>query len=220
MLCVFCMAFCERRAVGLLALLGAETQGGRGGVEEPCQGPCVAQVSERYNSPTHSSRAFFAFLLRSRHTPPACGIRPDQPAKMLSAARAAAAVAARPLAPAMARGIAVGTKIPSESMKVVTGDEVADAVASEYFAGKKVCLEATSVRGTGAAHGSPLSQVVLVGIPGAFTGTCYGTHIPDFVQHADEIKAKVRSATLERRDVLHTRSRRWHRARMPLLCWA
>ncbi|CAE7790650.1 PRXIIC [Symbiodinium sp. KB8] len=69
----------------------------------------------------------------------------------------------------MARGIAVGTKIPSESMKVVTGDEVADAVASEYFAGKKV---------------------VLVGIPGAFTGTCYGTHIPDFVQHADEIKAK------------------------------
>jgi peroxiredoxin len=31
-----------------------------------------------------------------------------------------------------------------------------------------------------------------VGIPGAFTGTCYGTHIPDFVKHVDAIKAKVR----------------------------
>lgn len=218
-----CCVFLARRfasAVQLGCLLFSAQKPRGGGFEEPCQGPCVAQVSERYKSPPHSSRALFAFLLRSRHTPPACGIRPDQPAKMLSAVRAAAAVAARPLAPAMARGIAVGTKIPSESMKVVTGDEVADAVASEYFAGKKVCPEATSVRGTSAAHGSPLSQVVLVGIPGAFTGTCYGTHIPDFVQHADEIKAKVRCATLERRDVLHTRFRRRHRARMPLPCWA
>lgn len=40
---------------------------------------------------------------------------------------------------------------------------------------------------------SSAPQVVLVGIPGAFTGTCYGTHIPDFVAHAEAIKAKVRS---------------------------
>jgi peroxiredoxin len=40
---------------------------------------------------------------------------------------------------------------------------------SEIFAGKKV---------------------VFIGVPGAFTSTCHVSHIPQFVIHANEIKAK------------------------------
>ncbi len=45
-------------------------------------------------------------------------------------------------------------------------------------------------------------QVVLVGIPGAFTGTCYGTHIPDFVNSAAEIKAKVSTVSIPPKMIL------------------
>jgi len=33
-------------------------------------------------------------------------------------------------------------------------------------------------------------RVVLVGVPGAFTSTCHRAHIPQFVTHAGEIKAR------------------------------
>lgn len=33
-------------------------------------------------------------------------------------------------------------------------------------------------------------KVVLVSIPGAFTPTCSGSHIPSYLEHVDKIKAK------------------------------
>lgn len=33
-------------------------------------------------------------------------------------------------------------------------------------------------------------KVVLVSIPGAFTPTCSGSHIPSYTEHIDKIKAK------------------------------
>ncbi len=65
--------------------------------------------------------------------------------------------------------IKVGDRLPNATFKVKTGDQTADVTANDYFAGKKV---------------------VLFGVPGAFTPTCHLNHMPGFVAHNAEIRAK------------------------------
>ncbi len=65
--------------------------------------------------------------------------------------------------------IQVGDRIPSVTLMRM-GEKGPEAVSSDdVFKGK---------------------TVVLFGVPGAFTPTCSAKHLPGFVQHADEIKAK------------------------------
>lgn len=65
--------------------------------------------------------------------------------------------------------IQVGDKIP-EGMFTVMGAEGPTGLSTEdLFAGKKV---------------------VLFAVPGAFTPTCSAAHLPGFVVHVDDIKAK------------------------------
>jgi peroxiredoxin len=63
----------------------------------------------------------------------------------------------------------VGDKIPSAKLMQMTTDGPRPITTDELFNGKKV---------------------VLFALPGAFTPTCSAKHVPGFVQHADEIKAK------------------------------
>jgi peroxiredoxin len=66
--------------------------------------------------------------------------------------------------------IKIGDKLPDGFFRVKDGDGNAQKVTTdELFAGQKV---------------------VLVGVPGAFTATCHGAHIPRFVANAEKIKAK------------------------------
>lgn len=65
--------------------------------------------------------------------------------------------------------IEINQPIPSANVKVITGSDVAEVDAAEYFAEGKI---------------------VLFGLPGAFTPTCSASHLPGFVVKADEIKAK------------------------------
>jgi peroxiredoxin len=65
--------------------------------------------------------------------------------------------------------IQVGDKIPAVTLKAVAADGVKDATTDEIFGGKKV---------------------VLFAVPGAFTPTCSAKHLPGFIEHAKEIKAK------------------------------
>lgn len=65
--------------------------------------------------------------------------------------------------------IKVGDKIPSATLKVKTEDGIEDLTTDALFGGK---------------------TVVLFAVPGAFTPTCSAKHLPGFVTHADEIKAK------------------------------
>ena len=65
--------------------------------------------------------------------------------------------------------IKVGDKIPSATLKVKTEDGIEDLTTAALFGGK---------------------TVVLFAVPGAFTPTCSAKHLPGFVTHADEIKAK------------------------------
>jgi peroxiredoxin len=65
--------------------------------------------------------------------------------------------------------IKVGDRIPSVKMKHMTKDGIKDITTDELFKGKKVAI---------------------FGLPGAFTRTCSGQHLPGFVQQADQIKAK------------------------------
>jgi peroxiredoxin (alkyl hydroperoxide reductase subunit C) len=65
--------------------------------------------------------------------------------------------------------IKVGDKIPSATLKTMTGDGPEDVSTDEFFKGRKV---------------------VLFGVPGAFTPGCSKQHLPGFVQSADAIKAK------------------------------
>jgi len=65
--------------------------------------------------------------------------------------------------------IKVGEKIPSVNMRYLGADGMKEISTDELFGGKKV---------------------VIFGLPGAFTPTCSAKHVPGYVQHADEIKAK------------------------------
>ncbi|MEZ5480087.1 MAG: peroxiredoxin [Thiolinea sp.] len=64
--------------------------------------------------------------------------------------------------------IQVGDRIPDVKV-TVAGKEQQNVSAAELFAGKKV---------------------VLFAVPGAFTPTCSAAHLPGYVVHADDIKAK------------------------------
>jgi glutaredoxin/glutathione-dependent peroxiredoxin len=65
--------------------------------------------------------------------------------------------------------IKVGDKIPSVKLRHMNADGMQEAQADALFAGKKV---------------------VLFALPGAFTPTCSAKHVPGFVAHFDELKAK------------------------------
>jgi peroxiredoxin len=65
--------------------------------------------------------------------------------------------------------IKVGDKVPEATLWRKTADGIGEVSTSDLFSGKKV---------------------VVFGLPGAFTPTCSAQHVPGFVQHADDIKAK------------------------------
>jgi peroxiredoxin len=66
--------------------------------------------------------------------------------------------------------IQVSEKMPSGAFGVMTEAGPGAISSDELFAGKKV---------------------VLVSVPGAFTPTCSASHLPGFVQQADELLAKA-----------------------------
>jgi len=65
--------------------------------------------------------------------------------------------------------IQVGDKIPNVTISTMTADGPIDLTTDEIFSGKKV---------------------VMFALPGAFTPTCSAAHVPGYVVHNDEIKAK------------------------------
>ena len=65
--------------------------------------------------------------------------------------------------------IQTGDKMPAGAFGVMTESGAGAMSADELFAGKKV---------------------VLVSVPGAFTPTCSGSHLPGFLQHANDLVAK------------------------------
>ena len=65
--------------------------------------------------------------------------------------------------------IQVGDKIPAGMLTVMGAEGPTGLSTEDLFAGKKV---------------------VLFAVPGAFTPTCSAAHLPGFVVHVDEIKAK------------------------------
>lgn len=65
--------------------------------------------------------------------------------------------------------IKVGDRLPEATFRVVVDGSMKPRTVSEVFKGKRV---------------------VLIGMPGAFTPTCNKNHLPGFVTHAGNIKAK------------------------------
>ena len=65
--------------------------------------------------------------------------------------------------------IAVGSRLPDVSFKVMTDKGPADMKTAEIFGGKTVALFA---------------------VPGAFTPTCHAKHVPSYVANHDALKAK------------------------------
>jgi len=65
--------------------------------------------------------------------------------------------------------IKVGDKIPSMKLMKATAEGPKETSTDEIFGGKKV---------------------VMFAVPGAFTPTCSAKHLPGFVQHAEDFKAK------------------------------
>lgn len=71
--------------------------------------------------------------------------------------------------------IQVGERLPQVTFRVMTPDGPLAKTTDDLFKGRKV---------------------VLVAVPGAFTPTCHRNHLPGYVQHAQEIKAKGVDAIL------------------------
>ncbi len=65
--------------------------------------------------------------------------------------------------------IAPGSKLPNAKFKIMSGTGPSEITPEELFKGKKA---------------------VLFAVPGAFTPTCHAQHLPGFLQHAAEFKAK------------------------------
>ncbi len=65
--------------------------------------------------------------------------------------------------------IKVGDRIPKATLKRLTPEGIKDIDTEDFFKGRKV---------------------VLFSVPGASTPTCSASHLPGFVEKADEIKAK------------------------------
>lgn len=65
--------------------------------------------------------------------------------------------------------IKVGDKIPSATLMQMKGGTPQPVKTDDFFSGKKI---------------------VVFALPGAFTPTCSAKHLPGFVQHAGELKAK------------------------------
>lgn len=65
--------------------------------------------------------------------------------------------------------IAVGQRLPDATFKTRTPEGLQDVTVKELTAGKRV---------------------VLFAVPGAFTPTCHAKHLPSYMQHADQLKAK------------------------------
>jgi peroxiredoxin len=65
--------------------------------------------------------------------------------------------------------IKVGDRIPSVTLKTPSPEGPKEITTDELFRGKKA---------------------VLFAVPGAFTPACSQRHLPGFVEHADELKAK------------------------------
>ena len=65
--------------------------------------------------------------------------------------------------------IAPGSALPPATFKIMTKSGPSEITAQELFKGKKA---------------------VLFAVPGAFTPTCHATHLPGFLGHAADFKAK------------------------------
>ncbi len=65
--------------------------------------------------------------------------------------------------------IKVGDRLPEATFTIMGADGPQPVTTSDVFSGKKVALFA---------------------VPGAYTPTCHAQHMPGFVTHIDEIKAK------------------------------
>jgi glutaredoxin/glutathione-dependent peroxiredoxin len=65
--------------------------------------------------------------------------------------------------------IAVGSRLPSATFRVMTPAGPAPKTTEDIFSGKRV---------------------VLFAVPGAFTPTCHNSHLPGFVKNVDAFKAK------------------------------
>ena len=62
-----------------------------------------------------------------------------------------------------------GDKLPQSTFRIMTADGPKPVTSDEVFKGKRV---------------------VLFAVPGAFTPTCHKNHLPGFLAHAADIKAK------------------------------
>lgn len=65
--------------------------------------------------------------------------------------------------------IAIGERLPDATFTTMTAEGPQKLTTAEVFGGQRV---------------------VLFAVPGAFTPTCHTKHLPGFIEHADEIKAK------------------------------
>lgn len=68
------------------------------------------------------------------------------------------------------------------------GDQIPDATLTETVEFGEACP--IGPKNVSVAEGTKGKRVVIFGVPGAYTPTCSAKHVPGYVQHLAEIKAK------------------------------
>jgi glutaredoxin/glutathione-dependent peroxiredoxin len=73
-------------------------------------------------------------------------------------------------------------------MTIKVGDHIPDATLSESTEFGDACP--VGPKNVSVAEGTKGKRIVLFALPGAYTPTCSAQHVPGFVKHLDQLKAK------------------------------
>lgn len=86
---------------------------------------------------------------------------------------------ARAMQQTIQASVKVGDRIPNSQLR--------ESSTTEYDSGNNCPLPAKPVEISDLVKGK---RVAIFGVPGAFTSTCSGQHVPSYLNHLDDLKAK------------------------------
>lgn len=87
-----------------------------------------------------------------------------------------------------ALGTCIDGELPYLLSMIKIGDQLPDATLTESTEFGEACP--ISPKNVGVAEAARNKRIVIFGLPGAYTPTCSAKHVPGYLQHLDQLKAR------------------------------